>query len=95
MTLFPGIRRCLRECRDGHMEIVRFRQSDDLVLEISPERVNGAAVVTLSVFDDDDLLRTVQTMLVADFAQEGTVSKENSTDGKVQIHFLVPVRRAE
>ena len=93
--LFTGIRRCLRACRDGQLEMVRFRESNDLILVISSERIEGAAIATLSVCNNEELLRAVRMMLVGDFAQEGTVSEENAEDGMVHIYFLVPVQQAE
>ena len=89
-TLLQGVRECLRACQEGNMEMVRFRQGDDVVLEISPERMDGAAIATLSVRKDQDLLRLVHLTLMGDFTREGSVH-ENVEGEKVLIHFLVPV----
>lgn len=93
-TLLEGIRWCLRACREGDLELVRFRATDDLALEISSERVDGAAVAVLSAPNDPDLLHLVHLTLMQDFTRKGSVHKD--VDGtKVQIHFLIPVLPAE
>ena len=93
-TLLQGVRECLRACQEGNMEMVRFRRGDDVVLEISPERMDGAAIATLSVRNDQDLLRLVHLTLMKDFTREGSVH-ENVEGEKVHIHFLVPVHPTE
>ena len=93
-TLLQGVRECLRACQEGNMEMVRFRRGDDVVLEIFPERVDGAAVAILSVRKDQNLLRLVHLTLMDDFTRKGSVH-ENVEGEKVHIHFLVPVQPAK
>lgn len=92
-TLLEGIRWCLRACSEGNLVQVRFRVTD-LVLEIFPERVDGAAMALLSVPNDEDLLRLVHLTLMEDFTRKGSVH-EDARGGEVQILFLIPVCPAE
>lgn len=89
-TSFAQLVRWLRECREGNLLTAKLR-TGNVRIEIPEERIEGAALVFLTLPVDEVVHQWVRERLLTAFAQEGTVNEKVGSE-EIRINFLLGLK---